>query len=251
MIFRQSIKIAIVFTIIPALSILNYCKKGSDLNPDPALLKTKYWFQTKNDSIPLCTYIYHYDDRKNLVRLNHFGKNTDFLLAYDLFEYGMDNKLKTKYSFHSVNDSIGWRISDSTHFLYEEGQLTSEITYIPPPYKYQVSIYYDYDGSKLIKMTRYDHRGFAYCIEYLYENEVCVKEIRYSDLAMENMSGYTKHFYVDRLRTRTERYTSQAQNFQVITYEYDINDNLITEESVPTDFPVSKPVAYYYLFEYY
>ncbi|MBN2261189.1 MAG: hypothetical protein JW702_11625, partial [Clostridiales bacterium] len=62
---------------------------------------------------------------------------------------------------------------------------------------------------------------------------------------------YTKHFYDGNLRIRTERYTSQDHNFQVITYSYDVDGNLITEESIKTDFTVVAPIEYFYRYEYY
>ena len=44
---------------------------------------------------------------------------------------------------------------------------------------------------------------------------------------------------------------AQNQNFQVITYTYDIAGNLIIEESIKTEFTVVAPIEYVYRYEYY
>jgi hypothetical protein len=242
----------ITLLLIVTFNIFCYsCSKDDIVTPDKALLKVKYWYHSVNDTIPIRRHEYQYDNSKRLERINHYGKNTDVMIIYELFKYNIDNEMENKYTYSYCCDSLGWLLDDSTHYSYENGKLILEETYYPPPNDYQVSVHYEYDGSKVTKETRYDHSGFAYCIEYLYNNEVCVKETRYSDLEMEYMSGYTKHFYNGNLRIRTERYTSQDHNFQIITYTYDVNGNLITEESIKTDFTVVAPIEYFYRYEYY
>jgi hypothetical protein len=65
------------------------------------------------------------------------------------------------------------------------------------------------------------------------------------------MSEYVKHFYDGNLKIRSELYTSQDHIEMVITYKYDVNGNLITEEAIMTN-STGAPIDYYFLrYEYY
>ena len=240
--------------LIPGITIciiISSCTKNDVFNPEAALLKTKYWYLTRYETIPYKTTKYKYDSHRRLERINHYTKDSDLLLIYELLEYNADNEIVNKYTFHYANDSIGWLLNDSSEFTYDNGELIEEMTCYPSPNSYRVSFYYEYDHSLVISKARYDNGKFEYCIQYEYENGICTKETRYSDIDLSIMAGYTIHYYEDELLIRSEKFTSQNQNFQVILYSYDPHGNLTTEESVGTYFPVVAPVEYFYRYEYY
>ncbi len=244
-------KITILLGLI--VIILHYsCSKDNIVTPDKALLKYKYWYHSINDTIPIRTSEYQYDIEMKLERIYHYrGDSPDTAYRYELFEYTLNNELVNQYTYHYCCDSLGWLLRDSTHYSYENGKLTLEETYYPPPNSYQVSFQYQYDKSVLDKKYRYDEQNFAYCISYDYSNGVCIRETRFSDPNLKNIGGYTIHHYNGTLLIKSEKYTSQSQHFQVITYSYNEKGNLIMEESIKTDFTVVAPVAYLYRYEYY
>ena len=227
------------------------CNKDNVVNPERALLKTKYWYVTVNDTIPLKTTNYQYDNYKRLERINHYVRDSDTMLVYEIFEYNTDNDNVNKYIYHYANDSIGWLLNDSTHYIYENGKLIEEVIYFPAPNAYQVSYQYEFDNLMIKRKYRYDNHQFVLCILYEYENGVCIKETRFSDRELNVIDGYTIHYHDDELLIRSEKYTSQDQNFQIILYSYDPNGTLLTEESIRTDFTVVAPIEYFYRYEYY
>ena len=243
-------KITILLSLIVFISYFS-CSRDDIVTPEKALLKIKYWYHSINDTIPIRTSEYQYDNRKRLEKINYYKRNTDTLFIYDLFEYTMNNELVNKYTYHYANDSLGWLLSDSTHYGYENVKLILEETYYPPPNSYQVSFQYEYENSKIVKKYRYVSQQFLHCITYDYANEVCIKETRFTDYNLNVIGDYTIHYFDEELLLRSEKYTPQNQNFQIIAYTYNDAGNLIIEESKGTEFPVAKPMDYVIRYEYY
>jgi hypothetical protein len=122
-----------------AVMFLHYsCSKDKTDTPEKALLKTKSWYHSIYDTIPLAKSEYIYDNFKRPVKINHFIKNTDTIFRYE------------------------------------------------------------------------------------YSDNLCIKENRFIDLDLTATGGYTLHFYEEDVLTRSEKYTLQNYNFQVITYSYDV-----------------------------
>lgn len=235
---------------IAVIILCNSCRKDV-IAPDNALLKTKLWYNSINDATPFRTHEYQYDNSGRLDRINHSGGSPFKTYGYELFEYTMNNELVNKHTYHYCCDSLGWLLSDSTHYGYENGKLILEEIYYPPPNPYQVSFQYQYDNSNLVRKYRYDTQNFEYCIKYDYSDGVCTRETMYSDINLSSVWNYTIHHYDGGFLIRSEKYSSQNQNFQVITYSYNKTGNLIMEESIKTDFTVVAPVEYLCRYEYY
>jgi len=227
------------------------CSKDDIVTSEKALLKSKLWYHSINDMIPIVTSEYQYDNDKRLEKINHYKKNSDTLFKYESFYYNSDYKIETRLEYSYANDLFGWVLTDSSYYSYENDKLIYEKIYYPPPNSYQISYKYEYENSKIIKKYRYDNQQFVWCITYDYANDVCIKETRLADYNLTLIAGYIIHLYEEDFLIRSEKYTSQNQNFQVITYTYDVAGNLIIEESKETEFKVEAPLEYVYRYEYY
>ncbi len=227
------------------------CTKDEIEIPESVLLKSKTWYHTINDEIPVRTLVYEYDVNNRLEYINHYRGNTDVMYIYESLSYNSDYNIETKLKFSYANDSIGWNLTDSIYYHYENGKLIQEENIFPPPNPYHVSYQYEYENSAFSKTFRYNKHQFEYCVVYEYADGVCIKETRFGDTNLEVVNGYTNHIYEGDKLVKSEKYTSQGSNFQIITYTYDTSGNLIVEESVKTDFTVVAPVAYVYRYEYF
>jgi hypothetical protein len=160
----------IILLLIFTINIFFYsCSKDEIVTPDKALLKVKYWSISINDTIPSLRYEYQYDNSKRLERINQYIVKNDEMVFYEIFKYNIDNKLESKYNYIYEGS-----LHDSTHYSYENGMLILEELHYPT-LDYQFSTHYEYDGSKITKVTLYDNHGDVSYVKLLYDNEVCVK----------------------------------------------------------------------------
>lgn len=242
----------IILLSLPVFFLYYSCSKDDIVIPEKTLLKIKYWYPSINDTVPTRIYEYQYDNEMKLERIYHYhGNRPDTAYGYELFEYTMNNELVNKNTYHYCCDSLGWLLSDSTHYGYENGKLILEEIYYPPPNPYQVSFQYQYDNSEVIKKCRYDKKELLYCTKYEYQTNLCIQEKTYSDINMTSFWHQVVHYYDDGLRIKSEKSGRQNIVYQIITYTYDISGNLIQEVSQKTDYLVSAPLEYVYRFEYY
>ncbi len=244
------IKKVLHISLIVIISFSSCVKEETEI-PESVLLKSKTWYQTINDEIPIMSSVYEYDADDRLEYINHYRGNTDTMHRYESFGYNGEHNIETRLKFSYANDSIGWMLTDSTYYHYENGELIQEETIYPLPNSYHVSYHYEYENSEVSRKCRYDNQQIEYCFVYEYADGVCVKETRFGGTNLDVVNGYTTHSYEEDRLIKSEKYTSQNNNFQIITYKYDDSGNLIVEESVKTDFTVVAPVAYVYRYEYY
>ena len=79
-------------------------------------------------------YEYQYDNEMRLDRISYYsGNDPDESYQYELFEYNTNDEIETRLVYSYANDSIGWVLTDSTYYRYENGNLIHEVTYHPPP----------------------------------------------------------------------------------------------------------------------
>ena len=225
------------------------CNKDEN-EPEKVLLRTKKWYASKDESIPRITYKFEYDSDDRLFRINSYHKETNDIFGYCVYRYNTEGNLEESRDYSYANDVSGWVLSDSTIYKYENGLLIFSQTYYPPPNSYVVSYQYEYEGSSLKEENRFDTNGFLCSILYDYANGLCTKETRFVDSGLKNISDYRIHYYENGLRIRSDVYNSQNQVIQIITFEYDLDGNLILEVSEKTDFTVVAPLDYMYRYEY-
>ncbi|MGE0019933.1 MAG: hypothetical protein AB7S72_09720 [Draconibacterium sp.] len=225
------------------------CKKDEN-EPEKVLLRTKKWYASKEESIPRITYKFEYDSDDRLFRINSYHKETNDMFGYCIYRYNTEGNLEESRDYSYANDVLGWVLSDSTIYKYENRLLIFSQTHYPPPISYAVSYHYEYEGSSLKKESRFDNNELLYIILYDYSNGLCTKETRFVDSGLKNISDYRIHHYEGGLRIRSDVYNSQNQVIQIITHEYDLNGNLILEVSEKTDFTVVAPLDYMYRYEY-
>lgn len=225
------------------------CKKDEN-EPEKVLLRTKKWYASKEESIPRITYKFEYDSDDRLFRINSYHKETNDMFGYCVNRYNAEGNLEESRDYSYANDVLGWVLLDSTIYKYEIGLLILSQTHYPPPISYTVSYLYEYEEFSLKKENRFDTNGFLCSILYDYSNGLCTKETRFVDSGLKNISDYRIHYYENGLRIRSDVYNSQNQVIQIITFEYDLNGNLILEVSEKTDFTVVAPLDYMYRYEY-
>lgn len=226
------------------------CNKETVTPDKEHLLKSKKWYETIDDSIPLMRHEYLYDNRNYLEKINIYKKNLDTAYRYQLFHYDSEGILKYSLGFSIENSSNGILI-DSSCYTYEDGLLKSEKRYYLGNSPYQITYVYEYTDSKLCTKCRYDYDELLSCIKYDYEGELCIQETTYADINLSSFWNKTIHYYEDGIRIRSEVSGSQDLVYQIISYHYDAFGNLILEVSQETDVPVSAPIAYVLRYEYY
>jgi hypothetical protein len=225
------------------------CKKEDEPTIEKNLLKSKLWYNTIIDSIPVMRYDFMYNNNNDLDKVNIYIKNSDTISQKVLYSYNIDGKLEYKLHFSFMNSSDGTLI-DSTYYDYEADLLKTETLYYLQNSSYVVTYVYEYLDSKLFTKCRIDYNELSSCIKYDYTADLCIQEIIYSDINFISIWNKTVHYYQNGIRTKTEVSGSQGIVFQIITYSYDYLGNLILEVSQETDFSVSRPVSYVYRYEY-
>lgn len=226
------------------------CKKDEN-EPEKVLLRSKKWYASKEESIPGVTYKYEYDSDDRLFRINSYHKETNEMFGYRVFRYNTEGNLEVSRDYSYANDESGWVLSDSTIYKYENRLLIFSQTYNPPPNSYAISYHYEYEGSSLKKESRFDNNELLYIILYDYSNGLCTKETRFEDAGLTSKSSHIIYHYENGLRIISDVYNSLNQVIQIITYEYDLNGNLILEVSEKTEIEIVAPIEYMYRYEYY
>ena len=241
-----------IFLLMGAVIMLlcTSCKKDEN-EPEKVLLRSKKWYASKEESIPRITYKFEDDSDDRLFRINSYHKETNEMFGYRVFRYNTEGNLEVSRDYSYANDVLGWVLSDSTIYKYENGLLIFSQTYNPPPNSYAISYHYEYEGSSLKKESRFDNKELLYIILYDYSNGLCTKETRFEDAGLTSKSSHIIYHYENGLRIISDVYNSQNQVIQIITYEYDLNGNLILEVSEKTEIEIVAPIDYMYRYEYY
>lgn len=215
-------------------------------------IKRKLQYNFIEDKTPLWISEYQYDNEAKLEKIFQYsGIDTNKAYEYELFEYDSNNKTRNRLTFHYANDSIGWILHDSTHYSYENGKLIKEeISYFTISSDH-IIYKYKYENSNLIKKYKYNNQQLENYIIYDYSGSLCIKETTYKDSLGINLYDYTIHYYEDGILSKSEKYSSNNNKKQIISYTYDNKGNLIIEESKQVDFSIDKPLYYVIRYEYY
>jgi len=251
--------IILVLSLIFVFSLLS-CDEYTPSQPEEnseAKIKRKLFYDYIEDTIPLRILEYKYDNEMKLERIYHCPGSCypesciDRALVYELFEYNKDNEMVNKYTYYYANDSLGWLLSDSTHYSYENGNIILEETFYFTIYSDHICYKYKYENSHLIKKYKYYNQQLQNYTIYDYSGGLCVKETMFKDSLGINLYEYTIHHYENGILIKSEKFDNKNNKIQLITYTYDDKGNLTIEESKQLDLSIVKQLFYVIRYEYY
>jgi hypothetical protein len=234
----------ILFLFFVLIDFAFSCKEES--TPESiSLIKRKSKFISFESTTPVGVWDYQYDKKQRLssITLGDYFRED--------FVYNKGNQLITKKTFHFVNDSIGWKLTDSTVISYNNGLKEEERIFYAP---FSVSTHYIkfiYDESKLIRKMEFLREDFSQLTIFEYDSIHCIKEIACHDSLGNNPFIYTYHTYDNNLLSGSESFYMNVQPLQKINYYYNNKDLLITEESIQLYSESPYDLNYVYRYEYY
>lgn len=239
-------KSKIFILLIALFSVVISCEKETHENPYKGLLKRKSFYRSNQDSTPVSISDYEYDSK---LRLKTIQDNSH----REIFEYNENNELIRKSGYKIDNN--GSTLSDTTHYEYQKGDLVFEETcYLTngniDTYQFQ----YEYENSKLIRKQEYHNHDFWRMTEYEYLNDLCIKEMNFSDSIGTWLNYYKKHMYDNQKLSMSAMITIQGVGYpgttlQVIYYFYDDSGKLVFENAEQREDVGG--LEYCYRYEYY
>jgi hypothetical protein len=238
--------ITFIFTILS-------CDKVDVVEPGnnaESKVKRKLYYNYITDEIPFKTSEYLYDNEKRLERINHYSGSSSNTFGYEIFEYSSDNKIINRLTYQYTNDSIVWVLYDSTYYSYYNERLMNEETLYFSSSSDYISYKYEYENSYLVRKFKYYNYQLESYTKYDYSEGFCIKETMFSDSVGLNTIEYLIHHYENGVLLKSERFISNGNNIQIITYTYNEEGNLTIEEAKQTDFTVVKPMYYVIRYEY-
>jgi hypothetical protein len=144
--------------------------------------------------------------------------------------YNISDQLIYKNRYAYAGDSIGWYLSDSTAFFYENGKLSTELQFQFSAIIWKVM--YIYGNERLWKKFEFWGDQFNQLTIFEYDSIHCIKEIACHDSIGNNPFLYTYHTYNNNLLSGSESFYMNIRPIQKVNYYYNKNDLLITEESI-------------------
>lgn len=237
-----------MFTTLIVLCAL--CACNSDLPNESncdyeKLISKKIIYANASDTVNYVTDNYRYDNKMRLERIN-FG---DF--NYKLFKYDSIDQVISQLTFSYCCESLGWLLSDSTSYIYNDSKLIEEqIYYFPVSINGSVTYKYEYDDKNLLKKTKFINDEISQYVVYDYADGVCTKESFYQ-VESNSLTYYTSNQYDDNRIIKSEIFDPKDELIRVITYSYNIEGCLEYEESKQINQTASNWQNYRYKYEYF
>jgi hypothetical protein len=243
-----------IILLLVCFSVLS-CSKETGNEPGiftEIRIKRKLFYDNIEDTIPKKILEYQYNNQKELEKIYHYlGNDLTKYNICELFVYNIDSKPFNKLTYHYANDSLGWVLTDSTEYRYQDKKLIYEITYYLGTSDDTIAYKYLYEKSNIIEKRKYYNQEFENLTKYEYSEDLCTKEFIFTDSIGLNQIEYTIHSYSNRILSKSEKFLNNNSNIQIITYTYNNEGYLIIEQSEQTDFTITKPLDYVIRYEYY
>lgn len=246
-------KVSVSVLFIMLFFTLLSCNNDNGVTPDnntESKISKKLFYNNIDDKIPYRSAEFTYDSEKRLEKITYYSLNSSNPIQYEFFEYNENNKISQKFGYYYVNDTTSWKLNYSTSYIYYDGKLLNEETvYFSDPV-YKIFYKYERNNSDVVRKYLYENHQFKNYTEYNYSESLCVKETVFSDSAGEKISEFTMHFYEDKRLIKSELYINNNK-VQEIKYTYNDKGRLISEEAIPIDTIIVKPLNYFIVYEYF
>jgi hypothetical protein len=176
---------------------------------------------------------FDYDRMNRLQKKSYYGGDREILYCYDEYNYDDNGLLLRRFNYHSnVSAPSGFLLLKATTYSYSNGLLLSERTVFPEANYYEESRYGYKDGQRILK-SFYHNNSLESKTIYKYVDSKLMNESIYNE--MERIVYSIDYIYLGNRLSETRHYTSSGDLSQRISYSYNTNGKLITEniEMIP------------------